>query len=503
VADEQLQRALANLPDSATLLIAGTADSSTRPHLQIATATGPTYDDGWLTARSTRRTGLVQLTDVTPTLLAALGAPAPDTLVGARWTATADRPPTPAAIDELRDADTATQVVGDLVPPFFLLLVASQVVLYGIAAVALRREWGGPATRLRVLRWTRRTALVFAAVPIATFLANLVPWWRWDHPLPALMIAMAVALVAISVVAQYGPWRRRMLGPFGSVAAITAIVLAVDVVSGATLQQSSLMGYSPLVAGRFYGFGNQAFTLFATGAVLGAAGFAEPLAAAGKRGAATALVIATGAVAVLVDGMPPWGADFGGVIAIVPAFTVLALGVAGLRVTWRRLLLALIGGVAAISAIAALDWLRPPAQRTHLGRFVQQVIDGEAVAVVTRKLGANLGTFSNYRLSLLVPVAFAFVVLVLMRPMDWRAAALDRAYDRAPTLRPGVAAALVVLIVGFAVNDSGVAIPAVGLTLAIPLILAAAVTALEKDEIEAQTANPSPASRPETGAARK
>ena len=41
---------------------------------------------------------------------------------------------------------------------------------------------------------------------------------------------------------------------------------------------------------------------------------------------------------------------------------------------------------------------------------------------------------------------------------------------------------LVTLGIGFAVNDSGIAIPAVALFVAIPLILAASVRALELDE---------------------
>jgi hypothetical protein len=139
--------------------------------------------------------------------------------------------------------------------------------------------------------------------------------------------------------------------------------------------------------------------------------------------------------------------------------------------------------VGSITVIAVLDWRRPPAQRAHLGRFVQQVIDGDAGPVVLRKLQANLDILlTNYGLTFLVPVAFVFIVFVLMRPLAWRAAALGRAYDRVPSLRPGLTALGVTLFVGFAVNDSGIAIPAVGLTLAVPFLLAASVRALELDE---------------------
>ena len=48
---------------------------------------------------------------------------------------------------------------------------------------------------------------------------------------------------------------------------------------------------------------------------------------------------------------------------------------------------------------------------------------------------------------------------------------MQRSYDQAPTLRAGLIALLVMLTIGFLINDSGVAIPAVGATLAVPLIV--------------------------------
>jgi hypothetical protein len=83
-----------------------------------------------------------------------------------------------------------------------------------------------------------------------------------------------------------------------------------------------------------------------------------------------------------------------------------------------------------------------------------------------------------------------------MRPVASRAAALGRAYDRSETLRSGVIAVLVTLGIGFAVNDSGIAIPAVALFVAIPLILAASVRALELDEALEPAEAPGAASPP-------
>ena len=63
-----------------------------------------------------------------------------------------------------------------------------------------------------------------------------------------------------------------------------------------------------------------------------------------------------------------------------------------------------------------------------------------------------------------MPIALVFVIYVLARPTSWGSRALQRSYDQAPTLRPGLIALLVTLTIGFAINDSGVAIPANGAT---------------------------------------
>ncbi len=93
-----------------------------------------------------------------------------------------------------------------------------------------------------------------------------------------------------------------------------------------------------------------------------------------------------------------------------------------------------------------------------------------------------------------------FLVFALMRPLTWRAAVLATAYERAPALRPTLVAALVTGGAGMLVNDSGVAIPALAFTVAIPLALAASIQGLEPEET---TAPPPRSERPESTSAPK
>ncbi|MFC5998770.1 hypothetical protein ACFP6A_08570 [Quadrisphaera sp. GCM10027208] len=486
--DARVGAVLDAVPDGATVLVAALADAGLTARLQLTAATGPApggsaYAEALLASSSTRQDGIVQATDLTPTLLALLDLDAPASLVGAPVVPLAGSSPDAAdRLERLLDVDAASRAVQPLVPWFFNLLVAAQLALYGAAALALRNRWRGPEGRRRVLAGLRRVSVLFAAVPVSTFLANLVPWWRADNDFLAVVAAVAVFAVLVAVVAQAGPWGRRPLGPLGVVSGITALVLAADVVAGTRLITSSLMGLQPVVAGRFYGLGNVQYALFATGALLAATALADHLLRRGRRSAAVTAVAVIGVVAVVVDGAPGLGSDFGGPPSMIPAFALLALVVGGVRISWRSLLLIGLGTLAAATALSVVDWLRPPDDRTHLGRFVQTVLDGGAWTVVERKLAQNVEILFGSWLSVLVPVGALFIGLILMRPVAWGAPALQRTYEYCPALRPGLTALIVMLAIGFAVNDSGTVVPAVGATLAIPLLIAASVRVLEIED---------------------
>ena len=89
------------------------------------------------------------------------------------------------------------------------------------------------------------------------------------------------------------------------------------------------------------------------------------------------VAIAAMGVVLVVDVAPFWGSDVGGVLSLVPAFGVTALGLLGVRVrlTWRATAIA--AGVTAgvLAALTALDLSRPADARTHLGRLAQQIAD--------------------------------------------------------------------------------------------------------------------------------
>jgi hypothetical protein len=331
--------------------------------------------------------------------------------------------------------------------------------------------------------------------PGASFLAGLLPWWRAEHPTPVLICTVLGFAGLLTGLALVGPWRRSLFAPGLVITGITAAVLALDVMTGSNLQLNTLMGYTALIAGRFYGFGNQAFSLFAVASILTAAWLSEYPLRAGRRWLALGIVVLIGAFAVAVDGLPAWGSDFGGVLAMVPAFAVLGLMVMGRRVSPLTLVPFALAGAALVLLISYLN--SRSANPTHLGRFWRDLMDGEAWGVVTRKFDAMVNSLGYWPYTLAIAAAVVFLFFVLARPTRWRVSLLQRAYEHSVTMRPALISALTVGVVGMLVNDSGVVILSVSLSLATPLMLAAGVRSLEIDLRNEDSAPPEPpGSRP-------
>jgi hypothetical protein len=516
--DARLGAVLDALPPNATVLVASLADTGGQARLQLAGARGPAPGgrafDGLLRSASTRQDGLVQVTDVQPTLLAALGVAQPAGAVGSPLvpvafptgtaaTTGADAGPNEvtARLQRLEDLARPAETIDPIVAPFFAVALGVELLLLvsGVALTVRRRRRNRPSW-VRAARGTAAAAVVGALLPAATFPANLWPWWRAGAPAAALAVAVAVVALVLAAIALAGPWRRALLGPAGAAGALTALVLTVDVATGSHLSLTALIGGQPLVGGRFYGFSNPGFALFATGALLLAMTVADPFVRAGRPRSALAAVAAIGVVATVVDGLPGLGSDFGGPPALVTAFAYLALRVGGVRLTWRRVLAVAAGTVAVLAVLAVGDWLRPASDRTHLGRFVQTVLAGGGWDVVTRKIEQNIGIVTSSPVQLVLPLIAVALGVVLARPRRWRLEPLAVAYERAPSLRPGLAALAVLLVAGFLVNDSGAAIPPVAAMLALPAVLASALRAVSAPDPAAGRRDPvlSASGRPAT-----
>lgn len=404
----------------------------------------PGTDAGFLLSGSTRRAGHVQTVDVAPTVLSLLGIEPPSSMEGTpmegesggTWESRQERliSVNEAALFRDRSVGLASA-----------LFVVAQVVLWAGAWYAM-------------IRGRRRSHLVLEVSTLAvllwlpaTFAAGALPFHRWGS------LSYWAFVVTVSVASATVVWsltRKHLVDPLLTTLAILVVLLSADVVLGGPLQLNTVFGYSPTVAGRFDGMGNPAFAMFTAASIILAALVSHRL--GGRRG--TWVGVGVLVWAVVLDGSPFLGADVGGALTLVPAAAVTASMLLGWRIRVRT---AVIWGVAAVAVVVGLglvDLARPAPERTHLGRLLADIgANGfEALqTVVLRKLDANLSVLLRSVWTLMLPVVFASVALVF-----WRSPGrLRTIQERIPEERAAVAGLLTAMVLGFALNDSGIAVP--------------------------------------------
>jgi hypothetical protein len=186
-----------------------------------------------------------------------------------------------------------------------------------------------------------------------------------------------------------------------------------------------------------------------------------------------ALAAALLAVAAFVDASPTVGADLGGALALVPSAVLVVLLLARVGLSARRLPLVVAVAAAPVVALALWDYHRPPSRRTHIGTFVAQVFDGQAGPVLGRKASANLGQLVSSPFVLLVVAAVVLVVIALRshRPR------IRRMLADSPGLAAGLAGWATCALLGGLLNDSGVTVTGIMISVALPVAAALALRA--------------------------
>ncbi|MFG6286376.1 hypothetical protein ACGUFB_07780 [Actinotignum schaalii] len=497
----------------ARIIITTVADRAERAELGFFALLEPGETTALARSTTTRTTGLVQLIDLAPSVLAwHTGAPAPLTDNGGKTTLA-----TASAI--LHGQALRADLTAQLSPQFYLLLAGLGLVCVAVIVVHLVRFSRFPPatvaaaagssagtsvsqTATAPAQPTRAAARPtgfaqllawLAALPVSALLIGIIPWWTFSRPLLGWWSSLAVLAALLATWALAGPRRRTPAGerwiaaPLARLGTLSATVIAADVLvstlgGGYSLANTSVMGSLPTVAGRFFGFNNSVFAIFAVGALAAAAALAAWVRRAGSsatpnnRAARLAgfAVLAVGACAIALDGLPVFGADAGGPPALTLGFTYLAWRTWGKRWTWWHTALAAIAGVAVSAGLAMLD--RAVGSTTHLGNFVGRVEHGGAGAVVARKLSqAFFGlpplVAGALGASLLAGVCVV-VWLVTSGRWDLRARPATAQVHACIAAHPHLAAAAAAgfLTLGYAslINDSGLVILGVGVALLAP-----------------------------------
>lgn len=501
--DATVRSVLAAAPaDAAVLLLDVGNPAPTRASLGVGIA-DPDADDApaYLSSGATHWLGVVRLLDVPTTLVTAFGLSQPPDFTGSPLVLADERPGgTGATVRELALISERDHMLRVTTGTVTMLPVYVGLLAFGLVVLVLprlRRRFEGAGSVLA--RTLDGLLLACASVPAAAFLMSAWGWWRLSDPVTALWATLGASTLLVALVGALAP-RRPVWAGATVVATLTFVVLTLDAVLGTPLHRASPLGSAPTLGGRYYGFGNPTYSIYATVAIIAAAGLATAVLRRWGRVPAAVVASTVGLVTLLVSVWPSFGADVGGGLVLVPVFVVLVLGVLGARVTWRRLLLAGGAGVALVAVIGVLDWLRPAAQRTHLGAFVQSVIDGGAVETILRKAGYALRSLGGGLPAWLALAVLLGIVLALWGGRRLRAAWLVRAEAEWPLLRPVLVSLLLAGVGGAVANDYGIRVVTIMLCAGVPLLgLLVLRTDLPADDAVEPSGDPSQAPAGGTG----
>ncbi|MCB0975104.1 MAG: hypothetical protein KDB86_11175 [Actinobacteria bacterium] len=458
--DELLGRLLERVdPATDGVLVVGPGAPSGQTRMPIAVMRAPGVEPGYLDAASTRRTGVVMVGDIGPTILDMMGVDRPAEMEGRPFVSDPSSTSTADRVDYLVSMEAKARFRDALVNLGSLVLVVLELIVLAAAVWTFRRRDRSGRSLLGLLAFS-----VVGTLPM-TYLSALLPFERYgENAYWAFVLGGGLAIGLIATLLE----RAKPLWGIGFESLVILVVILGNVVFfDSILQLSTVFGDSPIVAGRFTGINNVSFAQVMVASIT----LACIIARSGERKPwKTALGLGVLLITQYVIGSPAYGADVGGILAGVPAFFVTAWLILGWPLKWRHLLIALAATAVAVAGFVAIDFSRPSEDRSHLGRLFEQ-IGGEGFGalsnVISRKLEANLSVLTGSQWTLLV-VASTLLALWLWR---WAPGQVQRLRERLPAVPIATAGLLVAATLGWALNDSGVAVPGMMLSVYAPFLV--------------------------------
>ncbi len=458
--DDVVGRIRTTLADDSVLMIAspvGTEGVGLVTHLAPVIISGGGMS-GYLSSSSTQRTGLVTNLDVAAAILDMLGIERPVQVLGNPMVADGADKTLDERIDTLVRSD-ATAVAVDTAKPAVVngFIGVTLVILIASTLVLLRaHRWSRDAAVRSA--WAFRAALLgILSVPPATLLMFVV---APDPGTPASAVfTLATCTIALWALALLLKRFAPMRVPVAAGSLLMTGLLLLDQVLGAPWSFTSFLGYSPLLAARYYGIGNEGAALLFGSSLVGVALLLDewpdsrftPFA---RRWGVPLL----GATVVGACAAPFLGANVGVIAWGVIGYAVAWALMNGYRVSWKLMGIAVVIIVVLVGAFSMID-LSGGSSQTHLGRAWLSADQGGAGAlwtIVERKAETNLRVLTRTNWSFVLIGVLAFLGFMRWRPQGDFAAALD---DN-PHFSAAVAACLIGGLAAYFTEDSGIVIPA-------------------------------------------
>lgn len=422
------------------------------PVIALGAGVGP----GLLTSPTTKRPGVIKNTDLAPTILGFYGIDTPARMSGRGLMLI----PAKDALAGVGALYNKLEMNFQARPPVLrhYVLIQLALVIISLAAIFIR----GRNTLMQALK---PALLAVMSVPLALLLVPLLPHFS----IPVLVAQLVAVTVGITTLIHL--WLRNYeneLDPFIFISLLTSLCIAVDLLMGAPLQKSSLLGYDPVVGARFYGLGNEYMGILLGSTIIGTTALITRI-PTGRRLVLPAVGVYYLAI-LYVIAAPQLGTNVGGSIAGAGSFLVTMLLLAGVGFNWRTLLKTAATVGVFLAGLVFYDLQRPVESQSHIGRTAELIIRDGPLAmkdIIQRKLNMNIKLL-KYTIWSRVFLASLFTLAILFyRPVG----VIQSLNSRYPELYRGFIGVVTASLLALVFNDSGVVAAATAMIFGAPPLL--------------------------------
>jgi len=467
--DETYAMALEEFPDATVIVtsLAAIERSTGREGFGPVIISG--MQSGLITSASTQREGLTVSMDLTATILQVLGVERPVQVIGTPMESSATytdgltgsmKDSRDSRVDLLKKMNAlavSLQVTRVGVLNWFIGLTVAILAFGAFAVVRADKNWK-PITLLVVRRAIYLLILAVLSVLASSWLMFFV--YRWPSSPSALisqLLAVAAAIWLVTVaVARFSGLRV----PLIFMAALTTAVIIIDQLLGAPASLASVFGYSPIMAFRFYGMGNEgAAILFGTvviGIVLSLDQWPDARWVPAMRRWGVPII---GLAVLAASAAPNLGANVGVVAWGAVGFVVLwVLLNDHPLVSWRTVILIIVVTVLMLGVFIAMDRFSS-GQETHLSRSIGAAEQGGLVElwdIIVRKAQTNLRVLTATSFAYIFIAVMAYLAFMRWRPTPDFAATLKAN----PNFSHGMVTILIAGVAAYFTEDSGIVLPA-------------------------------------------
>lgn len=401
-----------------------------------------------LTSGTTLREGLVSNVDLAPAVLDFFDIDIPSSLTGQKITISSTS--LKNRIDYLNSINERAVFRDYAEPILVVVFIIFQVIILLLALLVILSK---RAVSKSVFTTLSGFILSIITVPFTFFIMPLLaaPSMNLVRFLLIDIGAVLVLVILILIISK---------NKFDSliiISAATVLFLVIDLFLGGELNMNTIFGYSPIIAGRFYGMGNQATSILIGATLLGSTAFLER-----RKSFPLSLKVILGLIflgLVFVIGFPLLGANIGGTITAISAFGITYLQLIRKKIRARDVLIIILTVIILLGLFVAVDMFQPRGTETHMGRSTQLITQsgGEAVIqIAKRKVETNLRVLRVSSWSYLLLIILGLLSFMRFKPRG----GFEELLAQYPYLASGITGALVGSIVGFLANDSGIVIPA-------------------------------------------